>query len=1559
MADKELAMERKIKVGYMLKPRAIWFISLCTALFLGGVAHAAPQLDLTCSSCHGMPPEDFAERDPDTGAFQGSHQNHQPANATSANCTVCHNVNFTLAKYSTSHRDGKISFQNALNASPAADAKYTADGVTYGQTVFKNQTSIPVLGSCANINCHFESTTPVWGGAFTEGCNSCHNAVPTTKSHPAHFGLNDPETMCEKCHNNHTNDAMPYQHATSAAHRPIAVNADNGYTGSNGKFLPSQVLDRQPGSCASASCHADPYGPGKIPSPTWGGNTVGCIVCHKDSGAFGANYAPDSGSHAAHMLVPDTTCGQCHAGTVNNAVDTPFGGTFHTDGDIDVIGGYPPNVAKHSKNSGYSSCTNASCHADPYSENTVTSPVWGQISGCASCHRGVGAFAAFGGPSTGSHTSHMKLFNSACNQCHEGAEKNVSGGLTHPKGKIEVSNDYTASPVTKHNPGTYTGYCMSASCHASPYGFGAVPSPVWNAKSGCVSCHTNDIVNGQNGTFAPNGAPATGSHSKHMALPNVDCGLCHVGAKSGEIGGRSHSNGFVNVSSGYTHSPVPRHPIGTYGGTCANSCHTDGNGTSVPSSKWGVAMSANCSGCHGGAANVTPASKIIATGKHRSHMNNYSTLGAGNNFKCAECHAKTTAMASDIALSGPGHVNGFKDYSGVKAGGSSNYSVATGVCSTVYCHSNGQPVPRFVTMTGSKAWKENAKFDCSGCHGHEPGATWKTTYGAPNYPNKYDGTLKTANSHERHNVLAGATDSRSCAKCHATSVDETVPGKLRNYSTTHLNKVRDVSFAIYGRYSTTNRSCTTYCHSNVQAPGGEAPATVYAQPVWGDNDSMTCASCHKDMANLTETAENLQLGSHRRHVAPYTNLTSGSLGAGYDCSVCHSSSYSATTANTVKHANGTINVEFTGSRAVGTTYSQAAGNLPGDTYGSCSTSKCHGRATQNWGISTTDRLCEKCHGSARTAIEQGIFKDTAGSPASPYTGTHLSHVAGTHKLMAPMSCTQCHRMPTSINSFGHMSTLPAPIFWGPTSQRLSIIRAGTGVLIKPDGVMMTPTYSPGSRQCNNTYCHAGVQIKDINGVVTYQGSKPNPTWADAGYLAGTGCNMCHGYPPGGQHPTSTICSGCHAHVDQSNLAFVQNDPVQQNDVRNHLNGSINVTEDECLGCHSSDGCTPAEVLAKTCFSRELVGGHDTHTNSELFLKNADLSNKKLSAGDYIDSSWIYGITYKKGFPQYACGFCHPMDVALHKNGVVEVDLNPNNAFRGSVKTKNKAEGATPSGWYNTWLKTYIPGSINESGGYLSGSVVCNNVYCHSTGYVSEKTQQYQFKETPDWYYADSHGGVSPWAGQDTCAKCHGNSPNTRSVFNNTTSLNEGSSAHARHVVANHFKDVFIGYSEGKLAPAGPAGSGAVHGDPSTSTNFNCNICHYDTVRTPYNDKGNVCFDCHKSTGGTIAGGIKGTMVVYSSSTKHVNGDVDVTFMAPFAVKSKAQVRDNIASIQSVYTSWTRVNGYKKKNSYDLARTTPVYAGGTCSTTACHNNTMMEWRTKGPLPCAACHTGLSQ
>ncbi|QWV92802.1 CxxxxCH/CxxCH domain-containing protein [Geomonas oryzisoli] len=1427
-------------------------------MFAASQALAAPQYNLTCVDCHTMPPLDSAtgEREPDTGAFRGNHQTHAAASATS--CTKCHGAQVTT----TGHRDGIIQVQPNLNGHA---------GASYSRGFF-NQTSVPpaVLGTCSNVNCHFEQTTPEWGITALDlpnatDCGICHKAVPDSYAHSQHLAVYGSDlAVCAKCHVDHTQNAKPFQHATSAG-RNIAVTVGS-YAGSNFAYLPSQSATRVVGSCSNMYCHSSgqsatggPLGAGDYATPNWGNAASGaCGTCHRTSTLA-------SGSHSRH-LASNGDCSNCHV----NALPTSYNAPTHADGNIDVAAGSYDKAG--APGNGYGRCSTASCHASPYSTASTTSPVWGTSAGCSACHNGIGQFAGNGAPATGSHDSHMALAGSACNQCHDGAVKDTSGGLSHTNGTVEVANDYTATPVQKHAPGTYTGTCLTASCHADPYSQGALESPVWGSTTGCASCHKGT------GAFAANGAPATGSHAKHLAQPGTGCDKCHNGATSGVSGGLSHANGTVEALN-YSASPVTKHPIGTYGGTCYNSCHSNGNGVQAQTPVWGGNMPANCSGCHGGAAGLgTP---MMATGKHQSHMNNYTTMGRDNNLMCAECHALTVSLASNTVVTGTGHLDNFKDYSGVKAGGRSSYSTSTGICSNAYCHSSGQQVPVFVSMTGQKAWGGNAKLSCNGCHGRAAGATWTSAAGAPNYANKYDGTLKTANSHEKH--TASMTDSRGCANCHNTTVDQGVAFKMRDYSSNHVNRVRDVDFAMGGSYAQDTKTCTNYCHSNVQAPGGNGTATTFGNPSWGANGSMTCASCHKDMSTLQENANDLNLGSHKRHT----------VDSAYSCSICHGTGYSAS-ATGASHADGTINLAFT-AKATGTTYSQQVDNAPGDGYGTCSTSSCHGRATRNWGVSTTLPTCEKCHGSANTAITSATFKDTAGSPASPYVGTHVSHLAGTHNYSNPITCDQCHSVPATVDAAGHMDGLPATLTWGSLATSPSIT-AGTL------GANMAPSYTASGRICNNTYCHAGLRKADGSA----QGTGSAPSWNDPAYLGGTGCNKCHSYPPAYPHSSSTNCSACHNHVAQSNVAFV--------DKSKHLDGTIEVTVDDCLGCHSSvNACAQNDP---TCVNKELIGAHKMHTDAELFL-----ASKKLSNGDFIDTSWIYSIEYKDGFPKYGCGFCHPMDSGTHKNGTVELDLDPSHSLAGTVKTKNKAGGP--------WVVSYTMGS----------NVVCSNVYCHSNGFVSETTNQYTFQTTPNWYATD------PWGSVDRCAQCHGNSPNSGGK--------EGSAAHGRHVIGNHYADIFDGYSA-RIPVAGGVGSGAAHGDPNTSTTFSCNLCHNATVTVSYNDKGNACSSCHGSSAP-----LKGNLQVLATNQTHINGDVDVVFMSPFNIKSKAQLRPGVDAVQSIYTSWTRVNGYKTAASYDQARTTPSYVGGTCSTVACHNGTQMEWRTKGPLACAACHVGLPQ
>lgn len=1328
-------------------------------------------------------------------------------------------------------------------------------------------------------------------------------------NHNTHFTNQLTGVNCAKCHGSAAATYTTY-HAVLNNYS-IRMNSAVSYNKGAGAVTAfPQTSSPVLGSCSTANCHFENT------TPSWGSAPLGtadettCATCH-------APALPTSHSHTKHLPGGSTltTCANCHT---NHLLDTDqYNHALEVGRAISLPSvGYTGTADKYLPSQSGSRtlgrCNTAYCHFDPYGSSQIQTPVWGSSVGCAACHTGTpGVFTATGAPATGSHDAHMTLPGANCGQCHTGAVSGSSGGDNHADGKVQVANDYVGSPVTKHAAGTYSGYCMNASCHASPYAYRAINSPVWGGTSGCASCHTGV---GRFTNTTSNGAPNTGSHAKHMALNNPGCAQCHT---SGQSGGATHPSGTVEVDNGYTASPVNKHAVGTYSGTCTNStCHSDGNGVKKASPVWGVVQAYSCGSCHGGPAVSSPHSDGISTNKHQAHMNNYSTLGRDNNFRCAECHAKTVSLSSDTVVANVvNHNNGMKDYSGVKAGKMQTvYSQVT--CANNYCHTSGQATPVFKNMTGSKLWTGAAKLNCSGCHGSSPNATWSNTLGAPNYPNKYDSTMATANSHKKHTIDMGATNTTTCSRCHYSTVDNAIANKLRDYSTLHLNKSRDVEFklAFVGYSESYNKvgvkACATYCHSNVQAPGGNNPATQYIKPSWGGS-SMTCGSCHKDMSALAETAEDLSLGSHRRHASNQVDLT-GTSAAYFNCNTCHGGSYTRTSYDGATHADGLIQVSFSGSRSRGTTYSQAVGNVPANGYGVCSTSKCHGRGIKNWGVSTTNPTCEKCHGSAETAKVSGEFKDTAGATVSEYVGTHVAHLAGTNKITDPITCNQCHTVPTSINSFGHMTSLPARLVWGRQATYSSHNRAGTNA-------PMTPSYT--LKTCNNTYCHAGVKEAGVN-----KGLGPNPTWGQQGYISNYGCQACHSYPPGGTHTVSTNCSACHGHVDPSNFGF--------SDLSKHINGKIDVTVDACLDCHSTyNSCAAGDPK---CINKKLVGAHNMHTDVEMFL-----AGKTLSQDDYIDSSWIYGIRYKNGFPKFACGFCHPMNIATHRNGLVELDLDPSHSLQGTVKNKNLAGGP--------WITTYVQET----------SVVCNNVYCHSNGYIDDVSKKYDFHATPDWYYADTHSGVSPWNSLDRCAQCHGNSPNTTSTTILGSQLMKGSSAHDKHAVGNHYKGVFSGYS-GKMLVAGGVGSGAVHGDPNTSTTFNCNLCHFDTVKVNYNDLNNTCTGCHKSSGGTIPGGLKGTMKPYSSADStgvHINGEVDVVFMEPFTLKSKAQLRNNISAVQDVYTSWTRVKGYKTYSSYDLARKKPVYTLGTCSTVSCHNGTQMEWRTQGPLACAACHTGL--
>ena len=223
------------------------------------------------------------------------------------------------------------------------------------------------------------------------------------------------------------------------------------------------------------------------------------------------------------------------------------------------------------------------------------------------------------------------------------------------------------------------------------------------------------------------------------------------------------------------------------------------------------------------------------------------------------------------------------------------------------------------------------------------------------------------------------------------------------------------------------------------------------------------------------------------------------------------------------------------------------------------------------------------------------------------------------------------------------------------------------------------------------------------------------------------------------------------------------------------------------------------------------------------------------------------------------------------------------------------------------------------------SKVCSKIYCHSNGTAAGVASA----STPAW------GTTFASMGGDPCAKCHSNSPT-------------GTPSHAAHAVGIHYDNIFTGTIG--TAQAGVAAESS-HGNATTSTTINCNVCHYNTLQKARNKNNPVCASCHSAD---------------DVSTALARGDIDKRYhvstgspavaFAPTAILSKAQLRDNITNVAELNTSWSRTSGYKTPNSRDSARRTPAYASGSCSTVDCHNGNPISW-SAGSLSCKACHTEL--
>ena len=821
----------------------------------------------------------------------------------------------------------------------------------------------------------------------------------------------------------------------------------------------------------------------------------GCNDCHGmpplDSPYRNISTGSFKGNHQTHASSQRTSCSRCHSSSSSFSYGHMEGSITLTDNLNGSavparykIGGIGVSFVNRTSNPTLGVCSNVNCHFES------DTPSWGSIQysstgDCSACH-------SVPGPSS-PHAKHELYYSWAgngCTRCHP----DYVAGLRFNHATSAASRGIRVMLAEGSYSGTGAGWlpsqsatrvlgsCSGVYCHSNGQDPAAYISQTWSGTLGCGGCHGDAAAD-----------TLSGAHRQHVNNAavlgaNFGCAECH---------------GFT-VSSGTTINDRSRHVnrlidySGAKGGrnaACANFyCHSDGNGTYVNPPGWKSGATLDCSGCHGGSAE---SAAPIISGKHGRHMNNYSTLGRDNNLSCSECHASTVSGAGVLA-SGGKHLDALKNYSGSRAG---SIAVAgSGKCSTVYCHSTGMQVNQFWNMTAAD-WYSSRALSCSGCHGTAtlPDGTFAgftSVVGEPNYANG-GAASSTANSHGKHVGGAGVADSTGCARCHASTVDASVPGKFRDYSTSHLSANRNVSFspAVQGRYSAASQQClTVYCHSN--GLPFDNSTTVYFTPRWGE--TTTCSSCHSDPSQADRLS-----GRHGKHTASTIYVSS--------CDRCHAGTVGADgkILDKTRHANKNKDITFRD----GGSYNQSTKD--------CST-YCHSDARSGapafgvkWSDTDVTMKCYSCHKGTK-ADSTAANCDTlfgAWSSVKGYCTPELTMASNAHhRLVGPQwvrkyPCTYCHTATIEAVPDGQRVTdgalLPEKHVNGLTDVKIA---TKWEIGSRPE----KPSYDPITKVCDNVYCHSdGTTEPEVVRPIAWNGQK-------------TECNSCHGHPTG-----SCSNAGCH------------------------------------------------------------------------------------------------------------------------------------------------------------------------------------------------------------------------------------------------------------------------------------------------------------------------------------------------------------------------------------------------------------------------------------------------
>lgn len=782
----------------------------------------------------------------------------------------------------------------------------------------------------------------------------------------------------------------------------------------------------------------------------------------------------------------------------------------------------------------------------------------------------------------GAHQAHLKSSDwhkrFACETCHKVPKEvgevghifvlGASGALTKDNLPAELSpSGLGASMQWDHATATCSGsYCHGDSLvqvdpttgMAVGDAGGTITKPVWTTvdgtQSACGTCH---------------GAPPPPPHPAQD-----DCGLCHQSMNPGDFAAKKfsypelHINGKVEIA---TTQPC-------------DTCHGSSGRASPPRD------------AHGNTATTAP-----GVGAHAQHLVTNSTWHAP--MACNECHQVPGSTAdqthlnrrNDVFLDPNTPVPGSPEGTGglLQVAGAT-YDPANQTCSSTYCHGGGvSPLRGGSAITPKWTKVDGTQVTCSSCHGAPPPAPHPQNSNCGScHPTMVAGNNTTIALPAKHiDGNVDVTNDQPCDTCHGSGGVAAPPKDTSGGTTTNLRGV--------GAH-----------RSHIKASTWRA--------------EITCDQCHKVPTSTTSLGH---IDTALPAELTFGNLAGNATWNGSTCSnaYCHGATLKSGAGSAGGKATRPLWTVVDGSQSQCDSCHGAPPPAPHPADPDCG--KCHDTMTAGGGLVITDPArhidgtldvnggvaCNSCHGGANNAPPKDNQNNTNTNTRG--VGAHQSHLAPTNRFFKAVVCTDCHQVPSALDSLGHRDTpLPAEVkFSG---------RAGT-----------SPAWN--GAQCSNTYCHGATLTSGSSGA---GGTATSPLWTKVDGTQAQ-CTSCHGFPPPAPHPQNSDCGMCHDDVVAgANRTFSAPD--------RHIDGNLDVDGGAaCNSCHGgANNAPPKDTTNGTTTTLRGVGAHQAHV--------------------------LTGSTWHKDL---ACGQCHTVPGAVNSVGHLDTQLPAELNFTGI------AAGSTWSG----------------------------------------------------------------------------------------------------------------------------------------------------------------------------------------------------------------------------------------------------------------------------------------